>query len=58
LRKAGTNAKTFLRVPSPARPGWLSGTLTAEQIPAVTWLATVMNAFNRAAITSRYHAAA
>ncbi|MEV7991512.1 carboxymuconolactone decarboxylase family protein [Streptomyces sp. NPDC086077] len=28
--------------------------LTAEQISAVAWLATVMNAFNRVAITSRY----
>ncbi|MCT2586884.1 carboxymuconolactone decarboxylase family protein [Actinophytocola gossypii] len=29
--------------------------LTSEQISAVTWLTTVMNAFNRVAITSRYH---
>ncbi|MFC4017437.1 carboxymuconolactone decarboxylase family protein [Micromonospora sp. GCM10011542] len=29
--------------------------LTAEQISAVAWLATVMNAFNRVSITSRYH---
>ncbi|MEU5566328.1 carboxymuconolactone decarboxylase family protein [Micromonospora musae] len=28
--------------------------LTAEQISAVAWLATVMNAFNRVSITSRY----
>ncbi|MGY6026367.1 carboxymuconolactone decarboxylase family protein [Streptomyces spinosirectus] len=28
--------------------------LTADQISAVAWLATVMNAFNRVAITSRY----
>ncbi|MCI2423738.1 carboxymuconolactone decarboxylase family protein [Saccharopolyspora sp. K220] len=31
--------------------------LTPEQISAVTWLATVMNAFNRVAITSRYRVA-
>jgi AhpD family alkylhydroperoxidase len=31
--------------------------LTADQISAVTWLATVMNAFNRIAITSRYSVA-
>jgi len=31
-----------------------SAALTADQISAVTWLATVMNAFNRVAITSRY----
>ncbi len=28
--------------------------LTKDQISAVAWLATVMNAFNRVAITSRY----
>jgi AhpD family alkylhydroperoxidase len=28
--------------------------LTQEQISAVAWLATVMNAFNRVAVTSRY----
>ncbi|MFI9613429.1 carboxymuconolactone decarboxylase family protein [Streptomyces sp. NPDC052023] len=28
--------------------------LTADQVSAVAWLATVMNAFNRVAITSRY----
>src|SRR5690349_19294063 len=28
--------------------------LTPDQISAVTWLVTVMNAFNRVAITSRY----
>ncbi|QRP49189.1 carboxymuconolactone decarboxylase family protein [Amycolatopsis sp. FDAARGOS 1241] len=31
--------------------------LTEDQISAVAWLATVMNAFNRVAITSRYHVA-
>ena len=29
--------------------------LTADQISAVAWLATVMNSFNRVAITSQYH---
>ncbi|MCX4999962.1 hypothetical protein OG739_04805 [Streptomyces longwoodensis] len=28
--------------------------LTADQISAVAWPATVMNAFNRVAVTSRY----
>ncbi|MGW4511734.1 hypothetical protein ACWEO4_06990 [Streptomyces sp. NPDC004393] len=28
--------------------------LTEEQISAVAWVATAMNAFNRVAITSRY----
>jgi AhpD family alkylhydroperoxidase len=31
--------------------------LTADQISAVAWLATVMNVFNRVAITSRYRTA-
>lgn len=31
-----------------------AATLTPDQISAVTWLATVMNAFNRVAISSRY----
>ena len=31
--------------------------LTPDQISAITWLATVMNAFNRVAITSRYSVA-
>ena len=31
--------------------------LTAGQVSAVAWLATVMNAFNRVAITSRYSVA-
>ncbi|MFC5802045.1 carboxymuconolactone decarboxylase family protein [Streptomyces formicae] len=34
--------------------GAAAGVLTAEQVSAVAWLATVMNAFNRVAITSRY----
>jgi AhpD family alkylhydroperoxidase len=34
-----------------------AATLTADQISAVAWLVTVMNAFNRVAITSRYHVA-
>ncbi|OKH86169.1 alkylhydroperoxidase [Mycobacterium sp. ST-F2] len=31
-----------------------AASLSPDQISAVTWLATVMNAFNRIAITSRY----
>ncbi|MEV6904010.1 carboxymuconolactone decarboxylase family protein [Amycolatopsis sp. NPDC051372] len=31
--------------------------LTPEQVSAVAWLVIVMNAFNRVAITSRYHVA-
>jgi AhpD family alkylhydroperoxidase len=29
--------------------------LTADQVSAVSWLTIVMNAFNRVAVTSRYH---
>ncbi|MGW3248735.1 carboxymuconolactone decarboxylase family protein [Streptomyces sp. NPDC001070] len=32
--------------------------LTADQVSAVAWLATLMNAFNRVAITSRYRVGA
>ncbi|MGJ5748631.1 carboxymuconolactone decarboxylase family protein [Streptomyces puniciscabiei] len=28
--------------------------LTADRVSAIAWLATVMNAFNRVAVTSRY----
>jgi AhpD family alkylhydroperoxidase len=31
--------------------------LTGDQVSAVAWLATVMNAFNRVAVTSRYRVA-
>jgi len=31
--------------------------LTPDQVSAVAWLATVMNAFNRVAVTSRYRVA-
>jgi AhpD family alkylhydroperoxidase len=37
--------------------GTAAAALTTDQISAVTWLATVMNAFNRIAITSRYRVA-
>jgi AhpD family alkylhydroperoxidase len=38
----------------PERRGWDDGSLTEEQASAVAWLATVMNAWNRVAITSHY----
>jgi AhpD family alkylhydroperoxidase len=34
-----------------------AATLTADQVSAIAWLATVMNVFNRVAITSRYRTA-
>ncbi|MGW0231503.1 carboxymuconolactone decarboxylase family protein [Actinopolymorpha singaporensis] len=33
---------------------YAAAVLTADQVSAIAWLATVMNAFNRVAITSRY----
>jgi AhpD family alkylhydroperoxidase len=38
----------------PERRTWDDGSLTEEQASAVAWLATVMNAWNRIAITSHY----
>ncbi|MET8563877.1 carboxymuconolactone decarboxylase family protein [Streptomyces flaveolus] len=34
--------------------GAAAAVLIADQVPATAWLATVMNAFNRAAVNSRY----
>ena len=38
----------------PARRPWDDGSLTEEQASAVSWLAIVMNAWNRVAVTSHY----
>jgi AhpD family alkylhydroperoxidase len=38
----------------PERGTWDDGSLSEEQASAVAWLATVMNAWNRIAITSHY----
>jgi len=43
---------TSLAVPD--RRTWDDGSLTEEQAAAIAWLATVMNAWNRVAITSHY----
>jgi AhpD family alkylhydroperoxidase len=43
---------TTLEVPE--RRTWDNGSLTEEQASALTWLATVMNAWNRIAISSHY----
>ena len=43
---------TSLAVPDPRT--WDDGSLTEEQASAVAWLATVMNSWNRIAITSHY----
>ncbi|MBC2641919.1 MULTISPECIES: carboxymuconolactone decarboxylase family protein [unclassified Rhodococcus (in: high G+C Gram-positive bacteria)] len=38
----------------PERRTWDDGSLNDAQVSAVSWLATVMNAWNRVAITSHY----
>ena len=38
----------------PERRTWDDGSLTDEQVSAINWLAIVMNAWNRVAITSHY----
>ncbi|PQP15041.1 carboxymuconolactone decarboxylase family protein [Rhodococcus opacus] len=38
----------------PERRTWDDGSLTDAQVSAISWLATVMNAWNRVAITSHY----
>ncbi|KAF0966348.1 hypothetical protein MLGJGCBP_00476 [Rhodococcus sp. T7] len=38
----------------PERRTWDDGSLTDEQVSAISWLATVMNAWNRVAVTSHY----
>lgn len=46
---------TELPVPEPRR--WDTGALTDEQVSAVTWLAILMNSWNRIAIRSHYSVA-
>lgn len=38
----------------PERRTWDDGSLTDAQVSAISWLATVMNAWNRVAVTSHY----
>ncbi|PQP16811.1 carboxymuconolactone decarboxylase family protein [Rhodococcus opacus] len=38
----------------PERRTWDDGSLTDVQVSAISWLATLMNAWNRVAITSHY----
>ena len=38
----------------PVRRPWDDGSLTPEQVSAISWLAIVMNAWNRVAVTSHY----
>ncbi|MCZ0914192.1 carboxymuconolactone decarboxylase family protein [Gordonia amicalis] len=47
-------AEEVTRLSVPPREDWNNGSLNDEQISAVSWLAVVMNAWNRVAIRSHY----
>lgn len=47
-------AEQVTRLSVPPREDWNNGSLNDEQISAVSWLAVVMNAWNRVAIRSHY----
>ncbi len=47
-------AEQVTSLTEPARRPWDNGSLTPEQVSAISWLAIVMNAWNRVAVTSHY----
>ncbi|MGB3604600.1 MAG: carboxymuconolactone decarboxylase family protein [Gordonia sp. (in: high G+C Gram-positive bacteria)] len=47
-------AEEVTQLPVPEPQVWDNGSLTSEQISAISWLAIVMNAWNRLAIRSHY----
>jgi AhpD family alkylhydroperoxidase len=47
-------AEDVTRLPHPDRRAWDNGSLTDEQVSAISWLAIVMNSWNRIAIRSHY----
>lgn len=47
-------AEEVTRLPVPERREWDNGSLSDEQVSAISWLAIVMNALNRIAIRSHY----
>lgn len=47
-------AEEVTQLPVPARRTWDDGSLTDEQVSVVTWLAIVMNTWNRIALASHY----
>jgi AhpD family alkylhydroperoxidase len=47
-------AEQVTSLTEPVRRSWDEGALTPEQVSAVSWLAIVMNAWNRVAVTSHY----
>ncbi|MCW2287221.1 AhpD family alkylhydroperoxidase [Leucobacter luti] len=50
-------AEEVTRLSVPERSEWENGSLTPEQVSAITWLAIVMGAWNRIAIRSGYRVA-
>lgn len=53
-RAALALAEEVTQLPVPARTAWDDGSLTPEQISAISWLAIVMGVWNRVAIRSHY----
>lgn len=53
-RSALALAEQVTRLTVPESRAWDDGSLSPEQASAVSWLAVVMNAWNRVAITSHY----
>ncbi|MDL9935742.1 carboxymuconolactone decarboxylase family protein [Gordonia sp. ABSL1-1] len=47
-------AEDVTHLPVPDRHEWDNGALTDEQVSAISWLAIVMNSWNRIAIRSHY----
>lgn len=47
-------AEDVTRLPHPDRREWDNGSLNDEQVSAISWLAIVMNTWNRIAIRSHY----
>lgn len=53
-RAALALAEEVTGLPVPARRAWDTGVLTDDQVSAISWLAIVMNSWNRIAIQSHY----
>lgn len=53
-RSALALAEQVTRMSVPERRDWDDGSLSDEQVSAITWLAIVMNSWNRIAVRSHY----
>lgn len=53
-RAALALAEDVTRLPVPDPQAWDNGSLTDDQVAAISWLAIVMNAWNRVAVRSHY----